>query len=214
MDTNLTTQRESFPKLDLIAAKAAMDRLEVAVCVFEARKRMIGQAFIVDVHQNSILLNYVFTEEYSNYGESQIELTTINSSTIMDRNRRVFECPRCESKRWSLYYKNVWLCRDCLNLNYRSELVDKEVKLWEERDSLRQQLSRGRPKGMHNRTYMELRQRLFALDNRLSGRTQKFASSSQDMIVQSRWVSGSEVDLWSSRYSVREGDFVLCSSLT
>lgn len=206
-----TRQRESLPKFDLIAAKAAMDRIDAAVCVFELCGRMIGQAFILDVAVNFVVVNSLIINDDMWSEERQDKIETIVPKNHVDRCRRLFICPGCGANKWALYFNDGWSCAGCLHLTYRSQLVDKEVKLWEEREELRPRLKSGRPKGMHNRTYMELRQRLFALDNRLSGRFRKFASAPQDMVVHSRWVPGSEIDLWSMRYCVRQGMFVQCA---
>ena len=185
-----------------------MDRTPASVCVFEQGNQMIGQAFIVDVPEYGVVIDSLIIDDDMSSEGRQDYITTTNATTTFDNNRRLFNCPQCGAKKWSLYFKHGWSCAECLRLVYRSQLVDKEVKLWEEREALRAQLCRGRPKGMHNATYMKLRQRLFELDNGLRDRLRKFPSEAQDAIVRSRWISGSEIDLWSTRYVVRGGEFV------
>lgn len=199
--------REAFPKVDLVAAKAAMDHMATAVCVFERRQRMVGQLFIPDVQDHSIVLNYIFASEALYAAESEVTIGTILQPSALDNLRRMFECPGCGKARRSIYYSNQWACGDCLGLSYRSQLVDKDVKLWEERDRLHSWLKNGRPKGMHNVTYMKLRQRLIELERRLHGRSRKYPSDEQDAIVTAKWLPAREIDFWSSKYTIVAGDF-------
>jgi len=139
-------QRESYPRFDLIAAKAAMERVPAAVCVFEFRKRMIGQAFIVDVAEDGVAINSHILDDGMDSEERQDFIKTINTQTSLDKYRRLLVCPDCGEHKRYLYFIDGWSCADCLGLIYRTQLVDKEVKLFEEREVLRTQLRWGRPK--------------------------------------------------------------------
>jgi len=203
-------QRESFHKFDLIAANAAMERIDAAVCVFELRGGMIGQAFIPDISEKTVTINSLILNSDVSSRERQDTIETVSLNNQVDPYRRLFLCPECGSTKWALYYENGWSCAKCLDLVYRSQLVGKDVKLWEERKTLRKRLEGGRAKGMHNKTFIKLHERLSALDCQLRGRSENFASRSHDLIVQSRWVAGAEIDLWSTQYVVRNGEFVVC----
>lgn len=185
-----------------------MERMEAAVCVFELRKRMIGQLFITEVLENSIVVNYTFSARNLQSGEQQELLRTSNVNSNVGPMRVLLDCRECRGRKWSLYYNHVWLCADCHELRCRSQLVDKDLKLWEEADNLGRRVREGRPKGMHNSTYIKLRQRLAVLDRQLEGKPRKYASESRARIVTARWVPGAELDLWSSRYAVERGSFV------
>lgn len=204
-----TKQRESYPKFDIVAANHAMNRLPAAVCVFDQGPRMVGQLFLAEFLEDSVVINYVFSAPHVHCLESVAVIDTKMSSTPLDRHRRLAGCPLCKQFRWSLYYKSVWACADCLGLHYRRQLVAPEVLRWERYDELGKQLKYGRPKGMHNETYRGLRQELIGLEMQLSDRPRRYASDTHDLIITSRWVPGAEIEFWSSQYRVRNGDFVL-----
>src|SRR6476646_10479691 len=128
--------REVFPKLDLVAAKSALDNLTTPICVFHLGRRMVGQLIVPDFDEDSIVVNYLFAMSHVNKCESEERLPTSPSPTSLDCYRRVFLCRGCGQRRWSLYFKSSWACASCLKLLYRSQLLDKEVKLWAARDAL------------------------------------------------------------------------------
>jgi hypothetical protein len=80
-----TLQRESFPKFDLVAAKTAMDRNVAAVCVFECRGKVVGQAFITDVHDDCVILNSLVLQPYDTSEERQDIIRTVEVSSKMAR---------------------------------------------------------------------------------------------------------------------------------
>ena len=204
----MTRQREAFPKLDLVAFEAAFIHLRAPVCMFMLGNRMIGQLFISEVQKKSCIVNYLFAADHIRSGEFSEAIRTRDVPNQLDEWRRSFLCPGCGASKRDLYYVDSWSCASCHKLLYRSQLVDKEVKLWEERDQLHSMLRKGRPKGMHNGTYMSHRLRLAELERRLNGRPRKYASDEHDAIVTQTWVPASDSDLWSSTYTVRVGEFV------
>lgn len=201
-------QKECFPRLDLVAAKSASEHLDAPVCVFDLSQQMVGQLFLADVQDDSIRINYLFAARHFQCVETEAVLRTITVTNPLDSLRRFLICPTCNEARRDLYYVQWWACARCHRLLYRSQLVDKDVRLWEERDRLGALLKRGRPKGMHNATYFKLRLRLAELEGRLHGRDRKVASDAHNAIVAERWVPAAEIDLWSARYRVLVGQFV------
>lgn len=201
-------QRESFPKLDLIAAKAAMDRDPASVCLFELDRKIVGQLFIPYLSESDIIVNYLFSVQHMGSYSDEVSLKTITVASPLDPFRRYFVCPECAGSYWSLYFKTRWGCGDCLGLRYRRQLVDKEVLLWERRKELDKQLRHGRPKGMHNSTYFKLKRKQSRLEALLEGKMPKDASDAQNLIIHARWISAAEADLWSPHYTVRGGEFV------
>jgi protein-arginine kinase activator protein McsA len=201
-------QRESFPKFDIIAARAAMDRTPASLCMFSLRERVIGQLFIYKMLENSIIVNYLFSDEHIGHAEKQdLFRTKVVDNSIIGQ-RRLLECPSCQQHYWALRYKDHWACADCLKLHYRSQLVDKAARLWERRDFLHARLRYGRPRGMHNRTHMKLREELLVLEATLKGKSRTFSSEAHDQIVSSTWVPAKSVDLWFPGFTVRAGQFV------
>jgi hypothetical protein len=169
---------------------------------------VVGQLFLVDVAKESVSINYLFAAQHVQCSETEAVLRTVEMSNPLDSYRRYFLCPTCTEARRDLYYCQSWACARCHRLLYRSQLIDKEVKLWEERDRLRALLKKDRPKGMHNTTYFEHRLRLAELDGRLHGRQEKIASDEHNTIITEQWVPAAEIDFWSMRYSVLNGSFV------
>lgn len=208
MATSRVRQRESFPKLNIVAMKSAMDHLEPAVCVFSVRGRQIGQLFGVNITDECIVVDYVFADEELNSLETEIKLNTSHAPCALDSMRRVFHCPVCQARCWNLYYDEQWACACCLMLNYRSQLVDKTALLHDTRDALRGRIGAGRPKGMHHKTFVKLHDELSKLNERLVGRPRRYASAEHNLIVREEWLPGGQVDLWSSRYQVRSGSIV------
>lgn len=201
-------QQEAFPRLDLVSAQAAMDRLAAAVCVFSIGKQMVGQLFLPEILDEFVKVNFVFSARHVQCAETETILRTVDAPNPLDPCRRFFICGTCSRRRRDLFYVNSWACSDCHHLLYRSQLIDKEVKLWEERDALHARLKKGRPKSMHNSTYFKHRLRLTQLEGRLHGRARKYASDEQNLIMEHRWVPPAEIDFWSSRYWVSAGNFV------
>ena len=198
-----SAMRESFPKFDLVEATPAMERRSDPLCIFEQGRRMMGQLFIRKILDTSIIVRYIFASEHVNCNETEVVLPTVRQEV-----HTIFKCPGCMFNRWSLYYRDQWKCADCHGLLYRSQLVDKEVQLWEERDRLSALLKAGRPKGMHNSTYAHHRLRLAELERLLRCRPRKYASDVHDLIVRERWVPGTDADLWFLNYTVRGGFIV------
>lgn len=200
--------REAFPRLDIIEAEKVHDRLSAPVCIFSQQSKVVGQLFIVDSERDAIIVNYLFASPYLECNEHQVALKTSSASSPLYKERRSLLCPLCEGRRRILYYRHLWACADCLKLFYRSQLLDKEVKLWARHDDLAERVGRGRPKGMHNSTYHELLRQLASLRVEVRNKTRKYASELHNTTVTSRWHEAAKVDFWSGQYTARGGSFV------
>ena len=148
----------------------------------------------------------ISTKHVSGVGEVEFKTKTINSP--LDNFRRFLYCPGCDRLCSKVHLCNTWACAKCHGLHYRRQLIDKDVARWERRQELQELVGRGRPKGMHNPTYIALREELYRLQFKLRGRARKWASCEHDLIIQAQWMAGSGIDLWSSQYAVRGDDFV------
>ncbi len=201
-------QRESFPKFDIIEAKAATKRRPGSVCLFTLRDRMIGQLFIHKMLPNSLVVNYSFAYPHLDYINSEDLMRTVVVDNYVSRQRTLLVCQTCRRNCWSVYYKGHWACANCLKLYHRSQLIDKVALLWERRDLIHARVKHGRPKGMHRGTFVKLKDELRDLNLWLDGKHRTFTSEVHDQIVSSAWVSADNVDLWSPHFTVRGGQFV------
>lgn len=81
----------------------------------------------------------------------------------------LFKCPKCKRSCKFIVYTWRWQCGPCSGLPYRSQRVGKEVAGWERRDALESEVGKGRPKGMHHRTYGKRVRELRHLRKTLTG---------------------------------------------
>ncbi len=201
-------QRESYPKFDIIDAKAAIKRTPASVCLFSFRKQIIGQLFIYKIMPNSVVVNYCFAIPRFNFANSQALFRTVVVDNYVTGQRPLLQCPTCRRNCQSVYYNSNWACAHCLTLHYRSQLVDKTTLLWERRDAIHTHVRHGRPKGMHRQTFVKLKAELLALNAKLDGQSRSFVSEVHDQIVSSTWAPAASVDLWFPNFTVRGGHIV------
>lgn len=76
-----------------------------------------------------------------------------------------FRCPRCQWRRGVIYgvaSDGRFGCRRCMRLGYSSEAEDMLDRLWRKQRKLEAKLGEGyrRPKGMHQRTYERVIERI------------------------------------------------------
>ena len=81
--------------------------------------------------------------------------------------------------------------------------------MWERRDELEARTKKGRPKGMHNRTYQELLDELSGLRELLNGQRRSHIADEHSVEMRSVWKPASEVrDLWVRGYKIDRGQIV------
>jgi hypothetical protein len=90
-------------------------------------------------------------------------------------SRPLFRCPYCEHRRALLYLpanKGGFACRTCCQLAYSSEAEDATGRVWRKQRKLAARLRAEdrtdthppRPKGMHQRTYQRVLERIWACE--------------------------------------------------
>lgn len=171
---------EAFPRFDLIHALSRTGR-ERPICSFvKENGNAIGEAFLIAVFGEAVLLAYVFVGTRIESGPGVVRLSTATVGNGVDKGRRYFLCPDCEKRVGTLVFTRSWACRSCHRLVHRVQLIGEDVAAWEEMNELRARLDFGRPHGMWQKTYARNRsrdrRRLAKLQKRF-GRVRKFASN-------------------------------------
>ena len=108
------------------------------------RQRAVGDAEWQDVHE---IIEVSYTTPH--FGGKRLWL----------------HCPHCGRRVGVLYCREVVACRQCLHLCYRTEGEDTIDRLRSKAEKLKKRLGGNpyqRPKGMHERTFTNLRGRYFA----------------------------------------------------
>ena len=82
-------------------------------------------------------------------------------------------CPRCRGRVGILYLTaGAWSCRKCSRLSYPSQSDDQTARAWRAQSKIETRLAGGKgewngwrkPKGMHQKTFDQLRERIFQLE--------------------------------------------------
>jgi hypothetical protein len=158
------------------------------VCVFISEiGHECGVAFVSSAEDGRFVLDYSLGGPHWGFGDQGLELEYLSVPNAIDRDRIAVRCPGCERRAYILFFKGHWACPTCHKLVYRSQLVDRDTRLWEERDALRGRVGKHRPPGMHNATYAKLLERLRDLDKALRGKGFRYASQAHSYLVRSEW---------------------------
>jgi hypothetical protein len=198
--------REAYPRFDLIEAEAVCQR-QPSGCVFRSGRMTVGHLVVPDTADNSFLIAYFIHGPLFGPGEGELWLKTKPIKSTVHRDRRAIICPKCSELKYTIFFKDSWLCAECHGLPYRSQVVDRTCIAWENYDRLRAMSKNGRPKGMHNATYIKLLQELHSLDERLAGTPRKYAAEDHRHVCSSTWIPLKDFgDLWVSRYRIVNGD--------
>lgn len=181
---------EAFPRFDLIHAHSRKGR-ERPICSFANENgNPIGEAFLIGVFDDAVLLAYVFLGTRINSGPGVVRLSTATVGNGVDKGRRYLLCPDCERRVGTLVFTESWACRTCHRLVYRVQMIGEDVAAWEGMNELRARLDAGRPHGMWQKTYARTRardqRRLTELRKR-AGRVWKVASNVHRYRVDPVW---------------------------
>ena len=108
----------------------------------------------------SICLNYVYLGQQYRY-EVSLSTTPCNYG----KHRYWFSCPQCGRRVATLYCMGQYVCRHCVGLHYKSQLIQPLDRLFSRVSKIRQRLQwqqgiahghGNRPKGMHQTTFDRL----------------------------------------------------------
>ncbi|HET9460183.1 MAG TPA: hypothetical protein VFO51_09410 [Sphingomicrobium sp.] len=203
---------EAFPRFDLVHALGKAGR-ERPICLYVKESgTVIGEAFLVSVANDEVVLEYVFLGSRIRSGPGVARLKTVVAANGVDKGRRYFLCPLCMKRVGTLVFVRSWACRTCHCLVHRVQLVGAHVAGWEEMDELRARIARGRPLGMWQKTYARKRardQRRLAELRKICGRIRKFGSDEHRYRITPVWRAIDEIEeLAHPYYVIAEGKIV------
>ena len=107
----------------------------------------------------------------------------------VDPTRVFMRCPGCDSPKRALFYKQTWACGDCLQLRFRSQLVDPDVLVWERIDEITSVIGQGKPLGMWQKTYQAFEAELAGLRAQLGKRPRPQVSTEHSYVMHAIWRS-------------------------
>lgn len=108
----------------------------------------------------SIRLNYSYLGQQYSY-----EVSITNTPCHYGSNRYWFSCPQCGRRVATLYCVSKYVCRHCVGLHYKSQLIQPLDRLFSRVSKIRQRLQwqqgiahghGSKPKGMHLSTFERL----------------------------------------------------------
>jgi hypothetical protein len=135
---------------------------------WEDGRRRVGEAFVSALTPTEFTLQYLFRSWYfHSEGHCEATIKLILRPTKVYPDRKCFQCPQCHDPCCKLYFVTRFACLRCQALPYRSQLVDKQTRQRERLVELvRMGIHKGRPRGMHNKTYSRLFEEFHALHER------------------------------------------------
>lgn len=177
--------REAYPRFDVQAAsKACMD--ERPVCIFmDNEGRIVGIA-VVTGFEDPYLTVQITVAAAGARCERAVLFEVQHAPNAFDQSRYVVFCPKCRGRKYQIVYAGEWACADCHGLLYRRQIVDKRILQWERLSELEELLRRGRPHGMHHRTYRQLESEMNGLRRVLKG-LRLVASEKHGKVITSTW---------------------------
>lgn len=185
---------EAYPRLNIVQAKAALER-ELVACEFTNERRMtFGLARMGEGSATHFTLDYSIHVPFLKGSISSISLELVETPNGVDPNRTVVLCPQCCKNKIVLIFCNSWKCARCHGLVYRNQCIGHNTILFEKINALKAQLANGRPKGMHVRTYSKLRHDYNDLSKRLKGSNVHEANGDCSFILTSIWRGEMEGD--------------------
>ena len=187
---------EAYPRLDVGDAQRAYAAGR-PVCIQSRIGRGVVAVGQITAHLRSgapwPLLQAVFwfLADYHQWMESAVECTfRLQAREPALRHLGAYViCDECQSARAVLVYADKrWACRQCHGLRMRSQVIDPGVRLQEKILELEAVVRRGRPKGMHNRTFAAQMAELKSLKAQRSGSGMVVAAE-HDKVVSAKWVT-------------------------
>ena len=124
----------------------------------------VGRADIID--DNRIKLDYQF-RKHRHINAYRSVLTLECSIRSLEHGQEDFltSCLKCGTRvRMLLLFEYNWTCVHCQPLAYRSKMIGDLVRKSERLADLEHLIALGRPKGMHDRTFLKLRKERYLLN--------------------------------------------------
>ena len=183
--------REAYPRLDVLQA-AASARQGCDLCVFGIGPGIMGALrFTPNQDWTEAGLTGELAGRHIDIWKGTTTIELIPSAGKFGTGARAANCPCCGKRVQVLVFTDRWGCPSCARLLYRRQVVDRTVLLFEDLNAF-SSLLKGRPKGMHQRTFRQAAQRIKALRAELKGRPYQVASVHHRDIVEARWLSEEE----------------------
>ena len=194
--------REAFPRLNIAAAERGMTEGR-DLCVYMRGRRRVGHAECDVTGDHQFLIKYQIIPDMPGMSHERsaaaFEFVTPANSAV--RHKRYFLCPACSKQRHSLFFAGHWACAECHRLLRRSQVIPKNAAARERWEGLKKLVGRGRPPGMHSRTYARLREELKVLEAILRKIPFAVASEVHCKIVQEQWLSLDEDADWQNGFA-------------
>ena len=190
--------REGFPKLDMVQAKAAMER-DQPVCVFRGQTGTRRGYLIVEVNnEGRLCVEFDLYAEYLHADRGRRLFLIVKAPIRANPDRHFVKCPRCEKPIITLFFTCRWACADCHGLAYRSQHTGKEVLERERnlarRDELKPWFAGGKPDGMWQATADRLQRELADLEAWLESEPMVVASKRHAQVVSGTWMGVEEAE--------------------
>jgi hypothetical protein len=181
---------EAYPRLNVREARKQLLSGRGEVCWRNARGEFVGMGRIQINDANSLVVDYQF-RDVGHIASCQATASFECSIRKMDYSQEDFLalCPRCSTRvRTLLLFDCAWTCYHCQPLAHRSKMVGDLVRKSERLAELERLSAAGRPKGMHNRTYLKVRDERFLLKQELEGH-RGMAREIYEEVITSCWSS-------------------------
>jgi hypothetical protein len=178
--------REAYPQFDIVQAQAAMRR-GLSICEFTDRWDDPKGVARLTLGNNCCQLDYDFRLPHVGAGKGWQGFDLTHTVNGYVKDRALLICPKCETKKKIVFFKDTWACASCLQLSFRSQLIHPLSKKWEKFDELVGIVKNGKPHGMHNETYDKILVKLEKLEAKLYGKSRRYASDKYSEIVKCTW---------------------------
>ena len=188
--------REAYPQLDVLNALRSFNKGQT-ICDFadsSGEKKGVAK---FDRRGDRCQLQYHFHFPQTALARDWVELELAPVSNGFTDSRVMVVCPVCSGRKRNLYFRDAWSCASCAELLCRVQLIHPDSRKWEKLDRLSRGLERGKPHGMHSKTYSNRLSDILVLKNELYEKPRVYASNKYADIVSSTWrlpVSGD--DFW------------------
>lgn len=179
---------EAYPRLNVREARKQVRDGRDVVSWRDRHGAIVGVGRTRLLDGNRLSLDYRFREHGDSAacdGEVIFECSIRNMA--FEQEDFLTICMKCGTRvRTLLLLECEWVCSHCQPLAHRSKLVGDLVRKSERFAELDRLIQRGRPKGMHSRTFLKLRDERFQLKLELGDHRGK-ARSVYDEEISSYW---------------------------
>lgn len=180
----------AFPQFNVTRAAAACSKQQEICAFVDETGRRCGEAFVTNADNSSVTLGFAVCGPYLRWQVGSCQLSLAKRPTAVHSAREFVLCPACSKPVRILYLVEGWRCRKCHGLHYLSQLRHPATK-WRERLAALDDMGirRGRPHGMHQRTYQRYVAERDRLAQRLSEARGPATSLRHMQTISSTWMA-------------------------